>query len=224
MNNPSNLFLTNKTPSVIFTEKSAIILLIAMHIAGILGLLLPFSQELFKMLVPFNLLANAAIIIYYQKERNIYYWLVMLLVMLVGFWIEVVGVHTGIVFGIYWYKTTLGYKFLEVPLLIAVNWLIVIFTTSALVAPLRMSKWLKVLLATFLTVGLDVLIEPTAIKLDFWDWQNGIVPLQNYLGWFFTALILHIALVLAPFEKRNPVSAILYVCEFVFFVILRLTL
>jgi putative membrane protein len=224
MNNPSNLFLTNKTPSVIFTEKSAIILLIAMHIAGILGLLLPFSQELFKMLVPFNLLANAVIIIYYQKERNIYYWLVMLLVMLVGFWIEVVGVHTGIVFGIYWYKTTLGYKFLEVPLLIAVNWLIVIFTTSALVAPLRMSKWLKVLLATFLTVGLDVLIEPTAIKLDFWDWQNGIVPLQNYLGWFFTALILHIALVLAPFEKRNPVSAILYVCEFVFFVILRLTL
>ncbi len=202
-------------------ERYAIILLVAMHLAGIIGLSLPLTQEAFKLLVPFNLLANAALVLWFHQDWNKSFLGALAVVMLTGFGIEVIGVHTQAIFGNYWYKTTLGYKVFNVPLLIAVNWLIVIYTTSALVAEFAIAKHWKALLATLLTVGLDYLIEPIAIAYDFWDWQGGIVPLQNYVGWFFTALFLHIVFVYLPFQKNNKVGIALYVCEVVFFVVLK---
>lgn len=217
----SNPFLMNKTFSFLKNEKYAIILLAAMHTAGIVGLALPYTQELFKLLVPFNLLANAAIMLLFQKEWSKSLGFALLTAMLVGFGIELVGVHTKVVFGDYWYKTTLGFKVFDVPLLIAVNWLIVIYTTSALVAEFQIAKPLKAILASLLTVGLDYLIEPIAIRYDFWDWAGGIVPFQNYLAWFLTALFLHLIFVYLPFQKNNRVAVALYVCEVVFFVVLQ---
>ena len=202
-------------------EKYAISLLIAMHIAGIIGLSLPATQEIFKILVPFNLLANAALMLWFHQEWNKKFVWALAITMLVGFWIEVLGVHTKMIFGNYWYKTTLGIKVFDVPLLIAVNWLIVIYTTSALVAEFHISKFLKAVLATLLTVGLDYLIEPIAIQYDFWTWENGNIPVQNYIGWFLTALFLHCIFVYLPFKKVNRVAVALYVCEVVFFVVLK---
>lgn len=202
-------------------ENYAIGLLIAMHIAGIIGLSLSATQEIFKILVPFNLLANATLILWFHQEWNKKFLWALAITMLVGFWIEVLGVHTKMIFGNYWYKTTLGFKVFDVPLLIAINWLIVIYTTSALVAEFRIAKPTKAVLATLLTVGLDYLIEPIAIRYDFWDWENSRIPFQNYLGWFVIALFLHLIFVYLPFQKANRVAVALYVCEVVFFVVLK---
>jgi putative membrane protein len=220
-NSPSNPFSMNKPFSFLKNEKNAIILLIAMHVAGIVGLALPATRELFKLLVPFNLLANAVLILLFHKEWNKNFLIALGFVMLTGFGVEVAGVHTKVIFGNYWYKTTLGIKVFDVPLLIAVNWLIVIYTTSALVAEFQITKPLKAILASVLTVGLDYLIEPIAIRYDFWDWAGGVVPLQNYLGWFCTALVLHFVFVYLPFQKNNKVAVALYVYEVLFFVILK---
>ncbi|GAB4130340.1 MAG: hypothetical protein OHK0045_16890 [Raineya sp.] len=192
-----------------------------MHIAGIVGLTLPATREIFKILVPFNLLANAALMLWFHQEWNKKFLLAIAITMFVGFGIEVLGVHTQMIFGNYWYKTTLGIKVFDVPLLISVNWLIVIYSTSALAAEFQIPKILKVILATLLTVGLDYFIEPIAIRYDFWDWENGIVPLQNYLGWFVTALFLHSIFAYLPFTKTNAVAVALYACELVFFVALK---
>jgi len=220
-NSPSNPFSMNKPFSFLKNEKNAIILLIAMHVAGIIGLALPATRELFKFLVPFNLLANAVLILLFHKEWNKNFLMALGLVMLTGFGVEVAGVHTKAIFGNYWYKTALGFKVFDVPLLIAVNWLIVIYTTSALVAEFQITKPLKAILASVLTVGLDYLIEPIAIRYDFWDWAGGVVPLQNYVGWLLTALFLHICFVYLPFHKKNRVAVALYVCEVIFFVVLK---
>ena len=40
-------------------------------------------------------------------------------------------------------------------------------------------------------VLLDVMIEPVAIRLDFWHWQAGDIPTQNYLMWFVVALFMN---------------------------------
>ncbi|MCU0439713.1 MAG: carotenoid biosynthesis protein [Raineya sp.] len=210
----------NQLIQELLKEKNVIYLLIAMHIAGIIGLALPETRNIFKLLVPFNLITNALLILYFQKQWNKYLIGALLIIMFTGFGIEVAGVHTGLIFGNYWYKTTLGYKVLEVPLLIAINWLIVIYTTSACVAEIKISKIFKALLATCLTVGLDFFIEPIAMKLDFWDWQNGIIPLQNYIGWFITAFFLHLIVIFLPFEKKNKVAVVLYICELIFFLVL----
>jgi putative membrane protein len=46
------------------------------------------------------------------------------LIAVAGFFIEAIGVNTGLIFGNYVYKTTLGWKFLETPLIIGVNWIL----------------------------------------------------------------------------------------------------
>ena len=40
-------------------------------------------------------------------------------------------------------------------------------------------------------VLLDIMIEPVAIELDFWQWEGGNIPLQNYLMWFIVALFMN---------------------------------
>jgi len=203
-----------------FTDINAVRLLVAMHIAGVIGLSVPYSQNIFTWLVPFNLLANVAIILLFHKTWNKAFLAATSIVMLLGFTVEVIGVDTGDIFGNYWYETTLGYKVLDVPLLIAINWLIVIYTTSAITEEFKIAKPFKVLIASLLTVCLDFLIEPIAIKLDFWDWQGGVIPIQNYVGWFVTALVLHTIWAFSPFEKKNAVAIVLYCCEILFFLIL----
>ena len=39
-------------------------------------------------------------------------------------------------------------------------------------------------------VGLDFLIEPIAVKYDFWNWSQNEVPKQNYLMWFILSIIM----------------------------------
>jgi uncharacterized membrane protein len=39
-------------------------------------------------------------------------------------------------------------------------------------------------MAALLMVALDVLIEPVAVALDFWQWENAVIPIQNFVMWF----------------------------------------
>jgi len=50
----------------------------------------------------------------------------------VGFGVEVLGVKTELIFGSYHYGESLGYKWLSVPLLIGVNWCMLLYCTSQL--------------------------------------------------------------------------------------------
>ena len=40
-------------------------------------------------------------------------------------------------------------------------------------------------------VLLDLMIEPVAIRLDFWHWQGGAIPTQNYIMWFLVAMFMN---------------------------------
>ena len=35
----------------------------------------------------------------------------------------------------------------------------------------------------------DILMEPAAMALNYWNWENGVVPFQNYLAWFVLSFI-----------------------------------
>lgn len=193
-----------------------------MHLAGILGLFYELTRPIFLALVPFNLLANLALVLYFHQVWTKTFIAICIFVMLAGFGVEVVGVQTQAIFGNYWYETTLGYKIWGVPLLIAVNWLIVIYTSQAVVSFFKLSPLLHILLATMLTVGLDILIEPIAIRFDFWDWAGGIVPLQNYIGWGGTSLVFHIIFTFSKSFQASKVAVALYLCEILFFVMLQI--
>lgn len=181
------------------TYQLGIGLIWALHSVGLLGLfwspmnewlsqLTPFST--FLSLTPLNLLVTGGLLLYFQKEWNraAIGWVVAS--MLIGFGIEVLGVHTGAVFGSYAYGPVLGWKLWEVPLLIGVNWMVLTYASGTILHQLSVGVYAKAsIMATVLTCT-DLLIEPVAIYWDFWRWEGGIVPVQNYIAWWLVAWVL----------------------------------
>lgn len=147
----------------------------------------------------------------------------LVIILIGGFVVEYIGVHTGLLFGSYEYGAALGPKIGEVPLVIGVNWFCIVVASSALLYSLRINIALKAILAGALCTGMDFLIEPVAIKLDFWDWENGVIPIWNYVCWFgFSAFFSFIYFSLG--KSRNKPAQSLYFIWILFFSILNLAL
>ena len=51
---------------------------------------------------------------------------------------------------------------------------------------------------------LDLLLEVSAPKFNFWEFENGVVPLQNYIGWLVTAFVAHLGY--QNFKVRSNVT------------------
>lgn len=194
----------------------------ATYFFGIIGLQLPFSLEYFKALTPLNLLLTAAILFAFHTHWNRAFGLFCGLTYLTGFFVEVAGVATGALFGQYAYGPTLGLKWWNVPLIIGLNWLVLIYVTGIITAQFSISKPVKALLASCLMVLLDIFIEPVAIAFDFWRWEGGQIPFRNYVAWFVISFILHLLFFYLPFRKENPAAKFLYLLQLVFFLILCL--
>jgi bisanhydrobacterioruberin hydratase len=146
-----------------------------------------------------------------------------LIIFIGGFVVEYLGVHTGLLFGNYNYGAALGPKYEEIPLVIGVNWFCIVLASSALLYSIKFNLVLKAILAGALCTLMDFLIEPVAIKLDFWDWENGIIPIWNYICWFgFSSLF---AFIYLSFTKsRNKAAQSLFFIWVVFFSILNFAL
>jgi putative membrane protein len=205
-----------------YLYKIALALLVAMHLAGIIGLQHPVSRPLFQQLIAFNLLVTAAIVFYFHTDFNRSFILFSIITFLTGFFIEVVGVATGLIFGAYTYGGTLGLKWLNVPLLIGLNWLVLIYCTNVIAHKIPFPWWVKVLAGTGLMVGLDFFIEPMAMQYDMWAWQGNQVPVQNYVGWFIASLVLSALFHIFRFSKKNRIAMFVYVIQLIFFMALEL--
>lgn len=207
----------------ITNETLAIGVLIILYLVGIVGITIPIDPN-FISLTPINLLISLGIVLAFHPNWDKSILLFLIFAYFVGFGAECYGVQTGQLFGSYRYGQVLGPKIWETPLMIGVNWMLLTYciglTTNHL---FPQSSWLfKGILAALLMVGLDILIEPVAIKYDFWSWTNGTPPLQNYIGWFLVSLPL-----LSIFTKtqglvRNKVAVVLFVLQILFFAVLNI--
>ena len=70
---------------------------------------------------------------------------------------------------------------------------------------------------------IDVLIEPVAVKFDYWSWQDQIIPLQNFVAWYIISFLMLRAYYELEFRKTNNVAGTLLICQIVFFIVLNLT-
>jgi putative membrane protein len=62
-------------------------------------------------------------------------------------------------------------------------------------------------------------MEPTAIELDYWKWENGIIPIYNYISWFLVSI--SVIFFCSIFQKNySGITKIVFVSQFVFFIIL----
>lgn len=197
-------------------------LLTAMHLTGLAGLNWPPTQPYFLLLVPLNLVATLALVLLAHQDFTRPFLAFCLLTFLTGFFAEVVGVQTGLLFGNYAYGETLGMKIFDVPLVLGCNWLTLIYCTGVIADKYVNIKWLKPVAASVLMVLIDILIEPVAMRLDFWAWQHDTVPLQNYAGWFGVSLFLQVLFQrMVPHRnnpsRHNPLAGLAYAVQFAFF-------
>ncbi|TGE20746.1 carotenoid biosynthesis protein [Hymenobacter aquaticus] len=191
--------------------------LLLFHVTGFLGLAFSKDPDFYLQFVPLNLLLTAVLLFSFQRDRNMAFWAFCLTTAAVGFFVEVVGIQTGKIFGQYAYGATLGFKWLGVPLIIGLNWLMLTYSTGILARYLPINGFLRAVVAALLLVGMDICLEPVAVRYDFWTWAFDVIPLQNFKGWFAVALILQVYFNRTDFEKRNPLVPFVYLLQLLFF-------
>ena len=198
-------------------------LLISSYLAGMTAVrVLGYSDFLY--LTPFNLLLSLGLILWNHEPRDDGLWRFVALAYLTGYFVEVAGVGTGVIFGEYWYGEVLGWKLWGAPLLIGVNWIIVIYTGNEL-----LNRWAegwplaaRVVVAALIPVALDWLIEPVAVQYGMWYWSGGAPPIQNYISWYLVSLILSQAYQSWIVSGvRNAAAPLLLGLQVLFFLVLR---
>lgn len=205
------------------TNKVCSILIILFYTVGLIGFLTPALNPLFLKLVPFHLLLMLMLLLISHSDKNRLFWVFIATTFLLGFIVEVVGVNTGWVFGSYKYGATLGFKVFNTPLLIGINWVMLIYTTGILINQFKFKSLIfSSALGAVALVILDLLIEPIAIKFDYWNWYGRNIPLQNYFGWFGLSFFLLFFFLNMPFEKKNSSAIVLFFTQLAFFVALNL--
>ncbi|MCP9237924.1 carotenoid biosynthesis protein [Lewinella sp. JB7] len=138
---------------------------------------------------------------------------------------EAVGVATGAIFGSYVYGPTMWWQWLGVPFVIALNWCVLTLATNDLAERFTGKRpWLAAGLASILIAAYDVAIEPVAVKLDYWQWAGGVIPLQNYLMWAVIAFVISLPVQLLRIRYRSPVLVVYLLAQLFFFIVLNLAL
>jgi putative membrane protein len=197
--------------------KISIGILIAFYVSGVIGILTNNQTIDFLSLTPLNLLINAALLFLNHQNGTNKQLIVFLIIAVVGFFIEAIGVNTGLIFGNYVYKTTLGWKFLETPLIIGINWILLTCAVVFSIDKKIKSKLGIAFASACLLVLLDVLIEPVAIRYDFWSWDETIVPIKNYIAWFIISFIFCYTIAYYKGKSKNNLAPYLLILQFMFF-------
>jgi putative membrane protein len=79
---------------------------------------------------------------------------------------------------------------------------------------------IKALIGALFMVLLDVIIEPVAIAYDFWQWQDGVIPWGNYIGWLVVGFIILLIFYRLKFNKKNPMALPVFIVQLLFFLTL----
>lgn len=114
-------------------------------------------------------------------------------IIIAGFSLEWLGVKTGAIFGQYQYDGVLKPQLAGVPVSIGFAWLGLVLSSFAVaknvLGRFANNETVLLLLAAALMVAFDLLMEPAAVRLNYWHWESGQPGLQNYTVWFLTGLM-----------------------------------
>lgn len=205
-------------------KKIAVAVIIIFHLVGLIGFLIPVAQPYFIKLVPFHLLLMFAVIVFAYNGNVKRLSLFICGVFLCGWLVEVLGVHTGKIFGSYYYGNTLGYKIAAVPLLMGVNWVILIFSVGQMMKSLKVRNSIlaSVLGATALII-FDFFLEPVAMKFNYWQWDWKEIPAQNFIAWFIVSVILLKFYYALGLKQQRYIGTVMFASQLIFFVVLYMT-
>lgn len=191
------------------------------YLVGIAGFIYAPTREFFSRLTPLALLLSAGFLVWFHQPK---FQLKMLLafgfIFIFSFLVEAIGVKTGVIFGEYIYGIGLGIKVLETPLLIGLNWLMLVYCTKIIAEQISGDSTIQLFFAPFLMVIYDLILEQAAPLLNMWSWAGGKIPVQNYISWYLLAFLFHLLLQKTKTQFSNKLAGPVFVIQFLFFVIL----
>lgn len=159
-----------------------------LYAVGITAHLYRPTLGLMMAMTPWFLLACGLAVIWPSLRTEGRRFLIWVTVVYLGtFILEALGVATGLVFGEYRYGPTLGLAAFGVPLVIAFNWAVVVYGAARMAERRRRSDFMTALVTGAVATMFDWIMEPVAIRLDYWTWAGGDIPLHNYIAWFLIA-------------------------------------
>ena len=189
-----------------------------------------------------NLLLMVVLLVWTQTRKNRGFYFFLLSCFFIGLGVEMIGVQTGSLFGNYSYGAVMGYKVMDTPLILGVNWFTVIYCsgmsayilisrqidrTSLRTGERKMkSKAIPIILGGALSATFyDWLMEPVAVRLGYWSWNGaGAIPVYNYVSWFLISVVLLSIFHVCKFEKLNKFAVNLMLIQLLFFFLLRVAL
>ena len=202
----------------------SVMLLSLVHFSGLLGIQSHY-RDWFLGFTPLNLILSTALLFWNQEKLNKKIIIAFITILLTGLTIEIIGVKTGMVFGYYKYGDTFGFKFMDVPVVIGMNWAALCFASACFINKYyKISNLKKALICSIIPVSIDFFIEQLCEKLDFWYWQNSQIPLQNFISWYLFTFIFTMILIPLLKGSTNKLAPYFLFIQFIFFVFLNITI
>jgi uncharacterized membrane protein len=192
--------------------------LIIFYAVGTIGILSRFS-EYFVRLTFANLVLTALLLLINAKDFDRRGLVGFSVSMFAGFAVEALGVKTGVIFGEYHYTDRMGPRLIEVPLVIGLNWAILVHAVHAWVGKRIRSRTLMAAVGATAMTAFDWVMEPVAIRLRFWVWQANTVPLKNYFAWWGLSFLLLMASDAIGPRPNNRLAPWVFGVMLIFFVI-----
>jgi putative membrane protein len=189
---------------------------------GIAGLMWQNTRATLIPMSPWIILISFLITISFHRPFSPKLILLLAGVGVCGFFVEYAGVTTGWIFGHYQYGKSLGPAWHGVPFIIGITWCSLTYYT----AQFKPGKTSNILListySALLMTVYDLLLEPTAIKFDFWHWKNNTIPMQNYIAWFVIAFLFQLVLRRSGVPWKNKFAGSVFIIQLVFFAVLAI--
>ncbi|MEY3835470.1 MAG: hypothetical protein RI989_898 [Bacteroidota bacterium] len=200
----------------------AILWIVLVHFFGIIGVY--FLPDWFLPATPITILVSAIVVfLRYEKYRSSRV-IAFVVIAIISYLIEVYGVKTGNLFGTYTYGNNLGWKLFDVPLIIGVNWAVLIMVAQQLTTHYIEvnNRFLSAISVATIMTTFDLLLEVLAPQFDFWSFTNvNYAPFENFVAWFVVSFCFGLY---SYSHFRNPnKTAVLYgAAQLAFFMILGL--
>ncbi len=205
----------------------AIFLAVLVHFSGAIGIAF-FNPSFFVPFTPVNLFLMLLLLILNEQPINLRFVQASLMAVVVGMTTEMIGVNTGLLFGNYSYGEVFGRKLFGVPVLIGINWFCIVYTAHVVARKfngnLIKGKLSIALFTAAIATSFDWVMEPVAMQLGFWNWNDGQIPIFNYASWFLISFAVSVAFGYMKIEANNKFAPYFLMIQGLFFLFLRLTL
>ncbi len=216
--------MTNDKVTLFFLKQRVAIIrtfVYVFYFVGLVGMLVPELFSIFVLLIPAALILSFVVLLAFHSDKfDLKTLYVFLIIFFLSITIETIGVKTGKIFGNYTYDYSLGFMIFETPVIIGLNWFILVYISSSVFEKIKIHVISKVLLASSLMLLYDIVLEKVAPKLYMWHFEGYNVPIQNYLAWFVISIVLHSLIKIVGISTQNKLAFTILIAQFLFFFIL----